>query len=114
MNRSTAGTYFNILEKAATDSNLSDIPGNIFNIYESVLHINNKPESVITQKGPKSVHVLTSGEKSENVTVIARCNASSCCNIQRRQQETGVRWWLTPPCSNVYMKRKSSPCISKL
>jgi hypothetical protein len=112
MNRNIAGTYFNILEKAATDSNLSDIPGNIFNIYESVLHINNKPESVITQKGPKIVHVLTE-EKSENLTVIACCNASSCCNIQRRQQETGVRWWLTPPCSNVYMKRKLSPCVSK-
>jgi hypothetical protein len=65
MNRNTVGTYFNMLEKAATDSNLSDTPRNIFNIYESVIHVNNKPESVITQKGPKNVHVLTSGEKSE-------------------------------------------------
>lgn len=53
MNRYIAGTYFNILEKAATDSNLSDIPGNIFNIEEIGVHINNKPESVITRKGYK-------------------------------------------------------------
>jgi hypothetical protein len=54
MNRNTAGTYFNMLEKAATDSNLSDIPGNIFSIDEIGVHINNKPESVITRKGLKS------------------------------------------------------------
>jgi hypothetical protein len=53
MNRNTVGTYFNVLEKAATDFNLSDTPKNIFNVYESVIHINNKPETVITQKGPK-------------------------------------------------------------
>jgi len=103
-----------MLEKAATDSDLSDTPENIFNIYESVIHINNNPESVITQNLPKNVHVSTSGEKSENITVIACCNAASFYNIQRRQQETGVRWWLTPLGSNVCMKRKSSPCISKL
>jgi hypothetical protein len=67
-----------MLEKAATDSNLSDTPGNVFNIYESVIHINNKPESVITQNGPKNIHVLISGEKSENITVVACCNAASC------------------------------------
>jgi len=94
-----------MLKKAATDSNLSDTPGNIFNIYESVIHINKKPESVITQKVPKNVHVLTSGENSENIIVVACFNADCYYNIQRHQQETGVRWWLTPPASNVYMKR---------
>lgn len=75
MNRNTIGTYFNMLEKAATYSSLSDTSGNIFNICESIIHINNKPEFVITQKGPKNVHVLISGDKSENITVIACCNA---------------------------------------
>jgi hypothetical protein len=46
MNRNTAGTHFNMLEKAATDSKLSDLPGNIFSIDEIGVHINNKPESV--------------------------------------------------------------------
>jgi hypothetical protein len=100
-------------EKAVTDSDISDTPGYIFNIYESEIHINNNPESVIAKNGLKNFHDSTSGEKSENITVIACCNASSCYNIQRRQQETRVGWWLTPPGSNVCMKRKSSPCISK-
>jgi hypothetical protein len=43
---------------------------------ESGVQANNKPASVITGKGCKSVLVLTSGEKGENVTVIACCNAA--------------------------------------
>ena len=53
MNRNTGGTFFNMLEKAATDNNLSDTPGNILNIDASRIQINNKPNSVITQKGSK-------------------------------------------------------------
>jgi len=64
------------LGKVATENNLSDTPGNICNIYESGIQINNKPDSVITDKGSKNVHVLTSGEKIKNVTVIACCNAA--------------------------------------
>jgi hypothetical protein len=65
-----------MLGKVATESNLSDTPGNICNIDESGMQINNKPDAVITDKGSKNIHVLTSGEKSENVTVIACCNAA--------------------------------------
>jgi hypothetical protein len=43
---------------------------------ESGVQANNKPASVITGKGSKSVRVLTSGEKGENVTVITCCNAA--------------------------------------
>jgi hypothetical protein len=43
---------------------------------ESGVQANNKTASVITGKGSKSVHVLTSGEKGESVTVIACCNAA--------------------------------------
>jgi hypothetical protein len=42
---------------------------------ESGVQANNKPASVMTGKESESVHVLTSGEKGENVTVIACCNA---------------------------------------
>ena len=38
--------------------------------------MNNKPDTVITEKGSKNVHVLTSGGKSESITVIACCNAA--------------------------------------
>jgi hypothetical protein len=42
MNRNADGTFFNMLEKAATENKLSDKPGNIFNIDGSGIQINNK------------------------------------------------------------------------
>jgi hypothetical protein len=35
MNRNSFGIFFNMLEKAATENNLSDTPGNFFNSDES-------------------------------------------------------------------------------
>jgi hypothetical protein len=58
-----------MLEKAATENNLSYTPGNIFNTDESGIQINKKPNSVITEKGSKGVRVLTSGGKSESIMV---------------------------------------------
>jgi hypothetical protein len=63
-------------ENKATENRLSSIPGNIFNTDESDIQANNKPDSVITEKGSKIVHVLTSGEKSENITATKCCNAA--------------------------------------
>ena len=57
-----AGTFFNMLEKVATEYNLSDRPGNIFNIDESGIQINNKPD-FLKKKSSKNVHALTSGER---------------------------------------------------
>jgi len=76
INRNILGIFFLILEKVATENNCSDTPGNICNIYESGIQINNKPDSVISDKGSENAQVLTSGKKSENVTVIACCNAA--------------------------------------
>jgi hypothetical protein len=53
MNRNAIRTFFNMLEKAATENNLSDKSGNIFNIDEIGTQINNKPDSVITENGSK-------------------------------------------------------------
>jgi len=57
-----------MLGKAATENNLSDTSGNICNIYESGMQINNKPDPVIKDKGSRTW-------KIENITVIACCNA---------------------------------------
>jgi hypothetical protein len=65
-----------MMKKVVTENKLFDKPGNIFNMDESGVQANNKPASVITGKGSKSVLVLTSGEKGESVTVIACCNAA--------------------------------------
>jgi hypothetical protein len=51
MNRNAVGAFFNMLEKVATENNLSDTPGNIFKIDGSGVQINNNPNSVITEKG---------------------------------------------------------------
>jgi hypothetical protein len=75
MNRKTVGIFCKILDKVATENNLSDTPENIFNTDESGIQINNKPESVIREKGP-NIYVLTSGENSEYTRVTACCRAA--------------------------------------
>jgi hypothetical protein len=103
MNRNTVGTLFNMLENVATENNLSDTPGNIFNIDESVLRINKKPVAVITGKGSKSVRVLTSGGKCDSVTVIACCNAARqflptvlICKDVNKKQDFGDGLYFLP------------------
>jgi hypothetical protein len=58
-----------MLEKAATENNLSNRAGNIFNIDESGIQINNKFDFLKTKKGYKNVHVLTSVANTEYITV---------------------------------------------
>jgi len=97
MNQKPAATFFYYKGESSNRKKPSDTPGNIFNIDESGIHINSKPYSVITDKVSKNVCVLTSEEKSENITVIACmllfCMSISapCSNIQGLHQETGVR-----------------------
>ena len=76
MNRNTVENFY-FLEKVRTENNLSDISGNIFNIDKSGMQVNNKPDPVIRENRFKYVHVYISGEKSENVTVIACCTVVS-------------------------------------
>jgi hypothetical protein len=76
MNGNIVGTFFNILDKVATENHPSDTPGNICNIYGNGIQINNKPDSVIIDKGSKNVYVLPAGEKSGNAAMIACCNAA--------------------------------------
>jgi hypothetical protein len=61
--RNILGIFFLILEKVATENNCSDTPGNICNIYESGIQINNKPDSVISDKGSENAQVLTSEKR---------------------------------------------------
>jgi hypothetical protein len=65
-----------MLEKSATENKLPDTPGNILNTDESDIQVSKKHDSVITENGSKNVPLLTQGEKSENITVIACCNAA--------------------------------------
>lgn len=60
---------FEMLDKVATEDDLSDTPRNIFNFDERGMQISNKPDTKITENGSKSIHVLTSWDKSENIAV---------------------------------------------
>jgi len=71
-----AGIFFNLLRKVVSKNSLSGKPGNTFNIEESGTQINNEPEFVITEKGYHFFHVVTSREKSKDITVMALRNAA--------------------------------------
>lgn len=75
VNWNTVGTFFNMLEKTATENNLSGTPGNDSNVNESGTQVNNT-DTVFTEKRLKNTHVLLSEVKNETVTVIACCKAS--------------------------------------
>lgn len=71
MNKKVVGNYFDLLEKTVVDNNLVGKPGNIFNLDETGLQLNNKAGDVIAARGSKCVSTITSGEKGETVSVIA-------------------------------------------
>lgn len=89
-----------------------DKPGNIFNMDESGLQLNNKPGKVLTQKGVKDVHVVTAKEKGENVTVVACCNAEGNFSppvlIMKGVNKKAEFVDGLPSGSEVYMNKKSS------
>jgi len=100
-----------MLDRVADENNLSDTPGNIFDVDEIGIKINNKPDSAITEKGSKNVHDLTTGEKSDNIIVIACCNSAGqfVPSVLRfkcvsKKQEFGES---LPRVSDVYVKWKS-------
>jgi hypothetical protein len=68
-------SFLNILEKVVTENNLSGTFGNVSKVNRNGTQVNN-PDTVIIGKGPKYTHVLSSGVKSEHITVIARCKDS--------------------------------------
>ena len=65
-----------MLKKVMSKKSLSGTPGNTFHIEESGTQINNKPEFVITEKWYQIFHVVTSGEKSKDITLVALRNAA--------------------------------------
>jgi hypothetical protein len=42
---------------------------------ETCFSVNNEPGEVITEKGIKTVHYVTSAEKGEHVPIVGACNA---------------------------------------
>jgi len=62
-------------ENVVTENKLSGISGNIFKPDKSGTQVNNN-DTVFTDNGPINTHVLSSGDKSEYITVITYCKPS--------------------------------------
>lgn len=112
MNRETVKHYFELLDKILSENELHDKPSNVFNIDETGLQLNNKPNKVLAAKGSKNVTSITSGEKGETISVIACCNAEgtflppfSIFKGKNRKEEflDGM-----PPGSQIAMSEKSA------
>ncbi|XP_031336978.1 tigger transposable element-derived protein 1-like [Photinus pyralis] len=75
MNRAEIKNYFTLLTDILTENDLLDKPACIWNCDEIGVQLNNEPGKVIAAKGSKDVHVVTSAEKGETITVLACCSA---------------------------------------
>jgi hypothetical protein len=100
-----------MFERVATENNLSDTPGNILNTNVRDIQVNNKPDSS-NRKEVWNVHVVTSGEDSETVRVIACHDAGGqilrsvlLFSYVNKKQEFGDG---IPPGLDLYMNRNSS------
>ncbi|KAJ8942178.1 hypothetical protein NQ318_002851 [Aromia moschata] len=107
MNRDDVRQFFNLLNQVVTEYNLLEKPSHIFNMDETGVQLINKPGKVITTKGTKDVHVLTSKERGENVSVVACCSADGHFippeSTKKAEFSDGL-----PAGSKVYMNKKSS------
>lgn len=75
MNRAEVKSYFTLLTEILTENDLLDKPASIWNCDEIGVQLNNEPGKVVAVKGSKDVHVVTSAEKGETITVLACCSA---------------------------------------
>lgn len=75
MSRKAVSDYFKLLENTLIENDLLEKPGNIYNMDETGLQLNNKAGHVVAAKGSKTISAITSGEKGETISVVACCNA---------------------------------------
>ncbi|KAK9694508.1 hypothetical protein QE152_g33493 [Popillia japonica] len=73
MNREDAFVIF--LSEVYTEFDLFNHPENIFNMEETGFQLHNEAETVIATKGAENDHTLISGERGENIFIIACCSA---------------------------------------
>lgn len=74
LNKIAVKEYFDLLKNVLEENGLIDKPGNIFNMDETGLQLNNKPGKVVALKGSKNVTSVTSGEKGETISVLTCVN----------------------------------------
>jgi hypothetical protein len=67
--------YFTLILHICQENDVLANPSKIHNKDECGLQMNNEPGKVVATKGGRDVHHVTSGEKDETISLIARCNA---------------------------------------
>lgn len=65
MNREDVKKFFELLDRIMEKHNFLENPSCVFNMDETGVQLINKPSKVVTTKGCKDVHVLTSKERGE-------------------------------------------------
>ncbi|XP_018578361.1 uncharacterized protein LOC108916564 [Anoplophora glabripennis] len=118
MNKENVIKYFDLLQDILIEYNLIGKPGNIFNIDETGLQLNNKPGYVVAAKGSRSVSNVTSGEKGETISVIACCNGEGvflppACVLKGKNEKPEYKDGM-PPGSAIYMSQKSAYVTSEI
>lgn len=118
LNRQSVALFYEVLHNELVKNNLEKMPQCIDNMDESGIQLINKPGSVIAGKGSKDVHVVTSKERGESVTVVACNNAEGhflppVLIIKGKNKKTAFEQDL-PPGSKVYMNQKSSYINSEI
>lgn len=108
MNKQEIKNYFHLLEQFLNDKNVMNIPSNIYNMDETGLQLNNKPDLVVAAKGSKNVQVRQCTEREETITVVA-CNAEGsflplyCVSKGIKKQHT---WEENMPPESIIQMRK--------
>lgn len=112
MNREAVSEFFKLLSNTFEENQFFTKPGHVYNMDETGCQLNNVAGKVIATKGAKDVHVLTSTEKGENITIIACCNAEGqylppAVIFKGIREKKDFSDGL-PPGSTVFMNEKSS------
>lgn len=118
MNRREVDAYFNLLENVLMVDDVMMKPSHIFNMDETGLQLNNRPDHVLAAKGSKAVSTVTSTEKGETITVIACCNAEGtflppACIMKGKNKKPEFEDGM-PPGSKVFMSPKSAYITSAI
>ncbi|XP_043470210.1 MFS-type transporter clz9-like [Leptopilina heterotoma] len=111
-NREEIGKFFDLLEHTLITNDVIGKPKRIFNMDESRVQMNNKPEKVVVTKGAKLVQQVTSSERGETISVVACNNAEGrflppiiiLKGVYKKDEFLDG----LPPGSDAYMNKKSA------
>lgn len=111
MSRKAVSDYFKLPENILIENDLLEKPGNIYNMDETGLQLNNKAGHAVAAKGSKSISAITSGEKGETISAIACCNAEGSflppyCIFKGKNKNNWADGM--PPGSFIMMSPKSA------